>query len=69
MIELKEGVIMDEQKWILDELKRLFETSQDYKQKALLQAAGDILREQEVRKEQLQGELDGTLWSPGNWSV
>lgn len=58
---------MDEQEWILNELKRLFDTSKDYKQKALLQAASAILKEQDTRKEQLQGELDGTLWSPGNW--
>ncbi|MCC5894249.1 MAG: hypothetical protein JJU16_02175 [Alkalibacterium sp.] len=60
---------MDEQEWIQVELKRLFETSQDYKQKALLMAASDLLKEQAIRKEQLQGELDGTLWSPGNWSM
>lgn len=59
---------MEEKEWALDELKRLFEQSQDYKQKALLQAAGTLLEEQETRKEQLQGQLDGTLWSPGNWS-
>ncbi|PRY83681.1 hypothetical protein [Alkalibacterium olivapovliticus] len=60
---------MNEQEWIIQELERLFETSQDYKQKALLQEAIDILKEQDLRKEQLQGELDGTLWSPGNWGV
>lgn len=59
---------MDEQEWVLTELDRLFQASQDYKQKALLQEAAEIIREQETRKEQLQGELDGTLWSPGNWS-
>ncbi|MCC5889979.1 MAG: hypothetical protein JJU01_05410 [Alkalibacterium sp.] len=58
---------MEEKEWATQELKRLFEKSQDYKQKALLQAAVTLLDEQETRKEQLQGQLDGTLWSPGNW--
>lgn len=59
---------MDEQKeWVIQELDRLFQDSQDYKQKALLLAANKLIKEQEKRKEQLQGELDGTLWSPGNW--
>lgn len=59
---------MEEKEWALNELKRLFDESQDYKQKALLQAASSLLSEQEIRKEQLQGQLDGTLWSPGNWN-
>ncbi|GEN50848.1 hypothetical protein [Alkalibacterium pelagium] len=58
---------MDEQEWVIRELDQLFDSSQDYKQKALLKAAADLIREQETRKQQLQGELDGTLWSPGNW--
>ncbi|MCD8505940.1 MAG: hypothetical protein LRY37_02115 [Alkalibacterium thalassium] len=58
---------MDEQEWVIRELDQLFDSSSDYKQKALLKAAADLIREQETRKQQLQGELDGTLWSPGNW--
>lgn len=58
---------MDEQEWVIRELDQLFDSSSDYKQKALLKEAADLIREQETRKQQLQGELDGTLWSPGNW--
>lgn len=58
---------MDEQEWVIRELDQLFDSSRDYKQKALLKATADLIREQETRKQQLQGELDGTLWSPGNW--
>lgn len=59
---------MDEkEKWLLEQLDTLFEESKDYKQKALLLATIELIQEQEKRKEQLQGELDGTLWSPGNW--
>lgn len=42
--------------------------SRDYKQKALLAAAKRLIQEQTVRIQQMEGELDGTLWSPRNWS-
>ena len=58
---------MSESNWTVEQLEHLFEVSQDYKQKALLQATIKLIKEQNKRKEQLQGELDGTLWSPGNW--
>lgn len=57
----------EQEEWVLNELDKLFKESRDYKQKALLRATKNIIEEQEKRKEQLQGELDGTLWSPGNW--
>jgi len=53
---------------LMNQLEKLSEESRDYKQKALLQATKELLQEQEKRREQLQGELDGTLWSPGNWN-
>lgn len=59
---------MEEQQWLITQLEKLFNDSHDYKQKALIQATMNIIKEQEKRKEQLQGELDGTLWSPGNWN-
>ncbi|MFO8069000.1 MAG: hypothetical protein R6U02_03305 [Alkalibacterium sp.] len=59
---------MEDKQWLMNQLEKLSEESQDYKQKALLQATKALLEEQEKRKEQLQGELDGTLWSPGNWN-
>lgn len=59
---------MEDQQWLITQLENLFENSRDYKQKALIQATMNIIKEQEKRKEQLQGELDGTLWSPGNWN-
>jgi len=59
---------MEDNQWLMDQLEKLTVKSQDYKQKALLQAARELLEEQEKRREQLQGELDGTLWSPGKWN-
>ncbi|WP_192983450.1 hypothetical protein [Marinilactibacillus psychrotolerans] len=58
---------MEDQQWLITQLEELFKKSHDYKQKALLQAAINLILEQEERKEQLQGELDGRLWNPGNW--
>lgn len=60
---------MEENQWLKTQLIQLEKESQDYKQKALLQETLALLLEQEKREEQLQGELDGTLWSPGNWTV
>ena len=58
---------MGEKEWILSELKRVFEDSRDYKQKALIAAAIHLLEEQYLRIEQKEGELDGSLWSPRDW--
>ncbi|GEK89483.1 hypothetical protein AB4027_02380 [Alkalibacterium putridalgicola] len=60
---------MEEHQWLVKQLEQLESDSRDYKQKALLQATIALLEEQEKRREQLQGELDGTLWSPGNWNI
>lgn len=59
---------MDQNEWIIQELERAFQMSRDYKQKALLAATKRLIREQTVRIQQMEGELDGTLWSPRNWS-
>ncbi|SFK34935.1 hypothetical protein SAMN04488569_10255 [Marinilactibacillus piezotolerans] len=58
---------MEDQQWLITQLEELLKKSHDYKQKALLQATINLIIEQEERKEQLQGELDGRLWNPGNW--
>ncbi|MER2064630.1 MAG: hypothetical protein ABS873_08245 [Alkalibacterium sp.] len=60
---------MEENQWLVKQLEQLESDSRDYRQKALLQATISLLEEQEKRREQLQGELDGTLWSPGNWNI
>lgn len=59
---------MDQNEWMIQELERAFEMSRDYKQKALLAATKRLIQEQIVRIQQMEGELDGTLWSPRNWS-
>lgn len=59
---------MEEQnKWTFSHLDVLIKESLDYKEKALLNGVKQALKEQEKRREQNQGELDGTLWSPGEW--
>ncbi|AGY80834.1 MULTISPECIES: hypothetical protein [Carnobacterium] len=59
---------MEQKEWLLQELERVIQTSRDYKQKALLKAVRDLINEQVERIRQMEGELDGTLWSPRNWS-
>ncbi|WP_373471447.1 hypothetical protein [Carnobacterium alterfunditum] len=59
---------MEQKEWLLQELERLRQTSRGYKQKALLIAVKDLIDEQAERIRQMEGELDGTLWSPRNWN-
>lgn len=59
---------MDQNEWIVEELERVFQNSRDYKQKALIAAAQQLIKEQALRIIQMEGELDGTLWSPRNWN-
>lgn len=58
---------MDEDAWLQEELTYLLTASRDYKQKALILGIKELLAEQQKRTEQLQGRLDGELWSPSNW--
>lgn len=55
--------------WSLTQLDQLIIDSHDYKQKALLLGIKDLLLEQQKRTEQIQGQLDGTLWSPNDWGT
>lgn len=52
--------------WLLEKLAGLYNEA-DFKKRALIKAANDIIIEQEKRILQMEGELDGTLWSPKNW--
>ncbi|MGY3747513.1 hypothetical protein ACWN8P_09640 [Vagococcus salmoninarum] len=58
---------MTKSAWIQKELSQGMTSSRDYKQKALIFATKKIILEQDIRLEQKQGEIDGTLWSPNNW--
>lgn len=58
---------LGEREWMSEELEKAFENSKDYKQKALLLGAKNLIEEQYTRIEQMQGELDGTMWSPKQW--
>ena len=39
----------------------------DYPSQALLQVACDLYQQQEDRLRQLEGQLDGSMWSPKDW--
>ena len=38
-----------------------------YPSQALLQVACDLYQQQEDRLRQLEGQLDGSMWSPKDW--
>lgn len=56
-----------EESWVTDMITELVTDSRDYREKALLLAAQQLISEQNQRIELLEGQLDGTLWSPKNW--
>ncbi|WP_414839432.1 hypothetical protein [Carnobacterium sp. TMP28] len=58
---------MEKEDWLLVELEKLFMSSQEYKQKALIKATSELVKEQVKRISQMEGELDGRLWSPRDW--
>ena len=39
----------------------------DYPSQALLQVASDLYQQQEDRLRQLEGQLDGSMWSRKDW--
>ena len=43
------------------------EQASDYPSQALLQVAGDLYQQQDDRLRQLEGQLDGSMWSPKDW--
>lgn len=57
----------DQVTWYLEQLDELIEKSQDYKEKAILEGTKDLILDQVQRRQQNEGELDGSLWSPGEW--
>ncbi|CZR03701.1 hypothetical protein [Trichococcus ilyis] len=59
---------METENWVQERLDCLIEASRDYRQKALFQETKKLFQEQYQRIEQMQGELDGRMWSPKEWS-
>lgn len=59
---------MEENEWILEQLKHVFNKTDDYYQRTLIKATRDIVKEQAKRMDQMEGEMEGTIWSPRKWS-
>ncbi len=58
---------MDKHEWILQELQKIYDKSDNYQLVTIVKATRDIIEEQRKRIEQMEGEIDGTLWSPKRW--
>ncbi|MDT2806495.1 hypothetical protein [Vagococcus lutrae] len=52
---------------LLEQLTKAQNECKEYQQRAVIKAVIDMLIHQEQRIEQLEGEIDGTLWSPQQW--
>ncbi|MGX6962913.1 hypothetical protein [Vagococcus xieshaowenii] len=57
----------EEQNWLLTEIDALLTQVTSYEEKALYLSLKKLVNEQYNRLEQLEGQLDGTLWSPKEW--
>ncbi|GAA0492266.1 hypothetical protein GCM10008986_18170 [Salinibacillus aidingensis] len=58
---------MEQNAWIHEQLQHLFTNTDDYNRRTLIKAAQDLIREQEKRIYQMEGEIEGTIWSPKRW--
>lgn len=59
---------METQDWMLEQIHDLEARSRDYRQKALFQEFAKVIEEQYKRIKQAEGEVDGRMWSPKEWS-
>ncbi|UDM32255.1 hypothetical protein [Lentilactobacillus laojiaonis] len=53
--------------WLINELKSLEQEETSFIQRAILNEAIDIVKEQTKRIEQAKGELDGRVWDKQGW--
>ena len=58
---------MDEQTWVDQQISTLIQDSSNYPDQAFYRGLRELFTEQYLRLEQLQGELDGRMWSPDQW--
>ncbi|TMN21728.1 hypothetical protein [Lentibacillus cibarius] len=58
---------MENDAWILNQLQETYDMLDDYNQRTLIKAAIGMIQEQSKRTEQMEGQIEGTIWSPKNW--
>lgn len=58
---------MEKQEWLFKQLQEIYNQSKDFNEVVLIKAIQNIINEQTKRIEQMEGELEGTLWSPRKW--
>ena len=58
---------MENEEWILQELERIYDNTNNYNVRTLMKAAQDVIKEQRKRIDQMEGEMEGTIWSPRRW--
>ncbi|WP_208590213.1 hypothetical protein [Gracilibacillus suaedae] len=58
----------EENEWMIHQLQQVLNSTDDYYLRTLIKAAVDIIEEQERRMDQMEGEMEGTIWSPRKWS-
>ena len=58
---------MENNQWVLKQIELLLKNEPQYQQRAFYRGLAQLVKEQQRRIAQNQGELDGRLWSPAKW--
>ncbi|APU71733.1 hypothetical protein LCR01_20960 [Companilactobacillus crustorum] len=57
----------DTGKWLEQQVSDLAKKQKAYENRAFLVAMQQVIQEQNMRTEQLKGEVDGRLWNHEQW--
>ncbi|GEN93953.1 hypothetical protein PET01_00030 [Pediococcus ethanolidurans] len=58
---------MDTNDWVKTQLEELSQSSKQYEDRAFYLALLALVKEQQQRLIQSQGEVDGRTWNPSKW--
>lgn len=58
---------MTDDQWLHDQLQHLARLQPRFTDRAFWLALDRLVAEQDQRREQLQGEIDGRTWRPDRW--
>lgn len=57
----------DESQWLLRKCDELAQNTGKYEERAFFNQLKSLIKEQDQRLIQAEGELDGRVWNPGKW--
>lgn len=58
---------MTDEQWLHEQLQQVARLQPQFTDRAFWLALDHLVTEQDQRREQLQGEIDGRTWRPDRW--